>query len=414
MKTSRPDRTGSTAPHEGKAEKRAKWSKVKGETGLYKREDGGYYIDFIHRGIRHSESGGKDIETARTLLYTLRSKTRLSGHGIKDNSCKLSRLYKLYIARCEQHLKRSTVARYKESFVRIWEFFKCERVEDLRPELVTEYIKHRRSAARAPSDVTIRGELGLLKSMLNFGEREGSVAENPLKRAESLKARKKYTKRALTREEFEKLINHEHRNGSRCGPSKSSRPCNCKDLWLMLGETGMRKGEFIALRWDDVDLQRRVVTVRGHDDDEGPKTAASWRKIPMSDRVHRMLTARAANRVGDRVFVNSKARSVGGNLRRKLKTCLKAAGIDSKGVCLHSMRYSFATWLIQSGVSPKTVQKLLGHRDVSMTLSVYAQVLPGDEEKAMDVFKAPAAQARSPNQTATQPSQQPQQDLQAN
>ena len=147
-------------------------------------------------------------------------------------------------------------------------------------------------------------ELVVPKGMLKFAKRSGLIASNPLQHVQPLRQRDKAFHRALSEDEFERLLHHVHYRGSRAGKCKSWRPCQCRGIWLVLGETGMRKGESIALRWEDVDSDRSEIVVRGHDDDEGPKTAASQRKIPMSERV-RQLTERAKSGTEGRVAAES-------------------------------------------------------------------------------------------------------------
>jgi len=227
--------------------------------------------------------------------------------------------------------------------------------------------------------------------MLRFGERHGLIALNPLRHLPPIKVRDKMFKRALTWEEFGKLLDHEHPCGSRYGTSSTkTKACTCHDLWLMLGETGIRRGELAALRWSDIDFEEREVIIQNHDDDQGPKTPASCRRVPMSDRVYEMLQARFKVARSEFAFSSERGGPVSRNLRRKLQSCLKATGIDKHGVCLHSFRYSFTSWLIQSGVSPKTVMVLLGHRDIATTMRVYSQSFRADEKEAVTVFNAAA------------------------
>ena len=369
----------------GKPKRRARWTRVKGETGLYKREDGGYYIKFCYNNAWCREAAGKDLSTARALLHHKRNRALLDKHGLKDNNYSVKKLYKAYLAYCEQHLKANTVQCYRESMDTVWKTLKCERVSDIRPEFVTEYIKHRRGTDGV-ADATVRREVLLLKAMLTFGERQGIIGYNPLKGLATVKIRRRAPKHILTMEEFDRLVTHVHPNGSRAGRCSSNRACRNSDIWLMLGLCGLRKSELANLRWSDVDLDRAEINIREHEDDEGPKTAASNRTIPVVERVRLMLLRRSANGTDGRVFTTASGGSVADNLLGKLHRCLDAAGIDRTGISLHALRRTFCSWLISRGAPLKAVQELMGHKDPRITLGVYAKTLDGDKRRAVDVL----------------------------
>ena len=367
-----------------KRKRKSKWTRI--EPGLYRRSDGGLYIHFTHKGVAYNAAAGTKLKTARTMLYNMRERARLDAVGLKSNDYSIKKARNAYMAHCKQHLKSSTVENYRLHFKTLFGYFNfVEKVSDLKPLLITDYIEHRRTVGGV-SDRTIGMELVILKAMLKFAERSGLIARNPLQHVQPLRQRDKAFRRALSEEEFERLLNHIHHRGSRAGKCKSWRPCQCRDIWLMLGETGIRKGELTALRWEDVDFARSEIVVRGHNDDDGPKTTASNRCIPMSERVHGLLEERAKSGAEGRVFTTIDGTPIGNNLRRKLRACLKAAGIDGHGVTVHSLRYSFASWLVQRGAPLPAVKDLLGHTDVRMTLRVYTQTLSGDKEKAISLL----------------------------
>jgi integrase len=119
----------------------------------------------------------------------------------------------------------------------------------------------------------------------------------------------------------------------------------------------------------------------------------------MSRRVCELLKERAKGGTEGRVFTTVNGTPIGKNLRRKLRACLDAAGISRRGVTVHSLRYSFCSWLIQRGASLPAVKDLLGHRDVRMTLRVYTQTMPGDRQKAIALLDRGPAPDESEQQT---------------
>jgi integrase len=167
--------------------------------------------------------------------------------------------------------------------------------------------------------------------------------------------------------------------------------------------TGMRRGELLALRWQDINFEtsslyicRSVSRLTGHGFVESePKTAASRRKITLPQfalealRVHRTRQLEARLKAGERwedrdlVFPNIWGGFLSTNrLFSSFIALLKDAGLPH--VRFHDLRHSAATILLVMGAHPKVVQELLGHSRIAMTLDIYSHVLPSMQEEIMD------------------------------
>ena len=72
-----------------------------------------------------------------------------------------------------------------------------------------------------------------------------------------------------------------------------------------------------------------------------------------------------------------------GRFRDYLKTAVRNAGVRKNGTC-HSFRHSFATHLLENGYDIRTVQELLGHNQISMTMDTYSHVLPTMQKEAVN------------------------------
>jgi len=170
--------------------------------------------------------------------------------------------------------------------------------------------------------------------------------------------------------------------------------------------TGMRHGEMLALRWQDIDFHegclhvRRTVTRQGgYGFIEGePKTRRSKRQIILPDFVlqeleyHHASQEIARQKAGpawqenDLVFPSREGKflAAGTNSARFHKV-LKAAGLPHMRV--HDLRHNVGTLLMGMGIYPKVVQEILGHSDVSITLSLYGHAVPGMHSTAMNKWK---------------------------
>jgi integrase len=171
--------------------------------------------------------------------------------------------------------------------------------------------------------------------------------------------------------------------------------------------TGMRHGELLALRWSEVDLgagvvsvQRTTNRVKAGDGDAktrviigSPKTAKGRRRIPMPDGVRRVLQQWRVTQTQERlaagpawhdtglVWTTAVGKPLSTGIPNLLLDRLAArAGIGH--VKLHELRHTYATRLMEAGVDARTVQEMMGHANVAMTLGRYSHVMPERKQSA--------------------------------
>lgn len=155
--------------------------------------------------------------------------------------------------------------------------------------------------------------------------------------------------------------------------------------------TGARQGELLALRWRDVDLEARTMTISrslqrvdGQYLIKDTKTRKGRRSIPLPAQVVEMLRALKTTQAGDQdgLIFNNNGRPVNaGNLSHRFGNLARRTGL--MGLRFHDLRHTHASLLLQAGVHPKVVQERLGHETISVTLDTYSHVLPGLQEAAV-------------------------------
>jgi integrase len=151
--------------------------------------------------------------------------------------------------------------------------------------------------------------------------------------------------------------------------------------------TGMRRGELLNLTWKDVDFERRLLTIHSG---EGFRTKGGKRRsVPMSQAVYQLLLTRAQRSIGlptclasRYVFALNGKRIDGVYVCHKFKRYVREAGLNER-LHFHSLRHTFATWLVQEGVSIYEVQKLLGHSNISVT-QVYSHLAASELHGAVN------------------------------
>jgi integrase len=120
----------------------------------------------------------------------------------------------------------------------------------------------------------------------------------------------------------------------------------------------MRKSEILGLQWQDIDFGTRTITVRRTKNNE-PKM------IPINQTLYAELQRLPRHLHSDYVFCNA-AGVPYDEVKRSFHTACRKAGV--RDFRFHDLRHSFASHLVMNGINLKTVQDLLGHKDIRMTL----------------------------------------------
>lgn len=178
-------------------------------------------------------------------------------------------------------------------------------------------------------------------------------------------------------------------------------------LYVLAVTTGMRQGELLGLKWEDVDLARSAIHVRRTLTRKGgrlllgePKTKKSRRTVQLAGRALDALKAHRKAQLEERmahaglwedhglVFATQTGTLVNPtNLtKRSFKPLLERAGLPR--VRFHDLRHTAATLLLMQGVHPKYVQELLGHATIAITLDTYSHVLPSMGDQAARAMEA--------------------------
>ncbi len=179
-------------------------------------------------------------------------------------------------------------------------------------------------------------------------------------------------------------------------------------LYVVAIHTGMRRGELLGLKWEDMDLDspnatvrvRRTITRKGKGGSYtfGEPKAKSRRTIRLTHRAVEVLSSHRARQAQEKLKAGSLYQDQGlvfagergglinpSNLRnRSFKPLLERAGLPQ--ITFHDLRHTCASLLFQRNVHPKFVQELLGHASVAITLDTYSHMLPGMGGEAADAM----------------------------
>ena len=169
-------------------------------------------------------------------------------------------------------------------------------------------------------------------------------------------------------------------------------------------QTGLRRSEILALRWQDLDLIHGTVMViraihqlKGAAISYTPPKTGRGRKIPLPRPAREMLRAHREHQEADAqvlgisvsdeslVFTRPDGSPMRPNtITRAFADAVKRAGLD--GLRLHDLRHTHASLLLSQGTHTKIVSERLGHSTIAITADLYSHLLPGIQEEAADVF----------------------------
>ncbi|APC85489.1 MULTISPECIES: tyrosine-type recombinase/integrase [Clostridium] len=274
------------------------------------------------------------------------------------------------------------------------------KLADLKTIQVQRYYNELYSAGKTSS--VIENLNKLLRTFLNYAVNEGYILKNPCLGSKIIipgnKDKKENEIEIFTDKEITAL-------------KKALEGHRLKCLILLALGSGLRQGELLALRWSDINFDTfeiqvnksikhvKIISPDGTGErktiEQSPKSKTSNRIVPIPSKLinvleeHKALQDIEKKAAGSSyidknlIFANEIGRPIlVKNIFRIYKNILISAGIKHKK--FHSLRHTYATKLFEKGVQLKTVQKLLGHKDISITADIYTHVMPKEKVLAVD------------------------------
>ena len=220
--------------------------------------------------------------------------------------------------------------------------------------------KYKQKRISEVSRNTVNRELAWLKHIFNKAQEWGKIKENPILSVRLFKVDDRRV-RYLDKEGIGRLI-------------KSCRDC-LRPIVVFALNTGMRKGEILSLKWTDIDLANRVISLV-------QTKNRMIREVPMNDTVIGILIRLRENSKSPYVFCKKD-----GNPYKDIRGAFQSAvhKADIKDFRFHDLRHTFASHLVMAGIDLRTVQELLGHKSFQMTLR-YSHLSPDHKRRAINTL----------------------------
>jgi integrase len=358
---------------------KAEEEKTMKHRGVFEKEPGSgiWWVRYFDQGGRkRREKAG--TKSAAILLYQKRKQGVLEGKKLPEKfrrpSACFAELAKDALAYSKTH-KRS-YGDDKIRMERVLEWFRGRLADSITPhELEQKLGSCEEERGWAPA--TVNRYRALLSLIYRLGVRNGKITENPAR-----------------------LVKHRTENNARVrflSPEEEVRlraalqamcPDHLPEFEIALN-TGLRLSELYTLAWENVNLSRRLLTVPRSKNGE-------VRHVPLNSPAHAALeTLRKMSGPSGHVFRNKRNGRLTGP-RFWFEPVLKAAKV--RNFTWHCLRHTFASRLVMIGESLRTVQDLMGHKQISMTVR-YAHLTPRHQLAAVERLAAssPAAQAPNPS-----------------
>ncbi len=358
---------------------------------LTQRKDGRYEAKYVDQfGRRHTICDPKLAVVRKKLNEALYNKE----HSIYSSECKLTldewfniwvnTYYKnkvkeiTYINKVDRYngkIKGSSIGKMK--------------LVDIRPIHIQEYVNSLKEANLKQGTIGIY--ISLIRAPLKQAILEGYITRNPVDGI-SIPRDDYKEKLVLTHEEQERFF-------------KYASISSLYKLYKFLLLTGVRINEALALTWDDVDFDTKIIRInktlhcysgrqkqmlKDLNAEESthleyrvgtPKTRQSIRNIPISECCYTLLKEmEAENKLNINIVFHNKrgaflnVNNVDYSLKKICSQIIATEDANFPLITPHTFRHTFTTRCIERGVSPKVIQKVLGHATLDMTLKIYTHV----------------------------------------
>jgi integrase len=218
---------------------------------------------------------------------------------------------------------------------------------------------------------SINRTFNALKAAVNWGYKHKTFDVNPLARLEPLQERDSQPRvRYLSPDERERLM-------TALDERERKSADHLKPMVIISLNTGARRGALFALRWSDVDMEKKMLALRG---EEGKSGRTYY--VPLNSAAYNAFGEWRQCSTGELVFPSQNGERMH-NCKSSFKNLLKKAKIEN--FRWHDMRHDFASQLVMKGIDLNTVRELMGHADLKMTLR-YAHLAPEMKARAVEAL----------------------------
>jgi len=258
-----------------------------------------------------------------------------------------------------------TAIGYRGHLKQIMDYFKGMLLEKISRDMIQAFL----DLYQHQSQSTIKKKRIILQQIFKWGVEDNLISENPAvgDRIE-INGKAKVKRPAVPEELYLKIMAN----------LKSIKRRDDRALLALTACTGMRRGEALALRWEDINWERsliridKAVSLVGNQPQlKGPKSEKGNRTVPMIPQLLEVLKP-MAHLTGYIVSIDGEKPFSDTMVQNSLNRIQEQAGMQ--GYTFHCLRHAFATMMAKNAsISAKTLQTMMGHADISTTYNMYAE-----------------------------------------
>lgn len=330
-----------------------------------------YLVDFEVNGKRYVRSTRtQDRKTAELALKEIEVQIAKGFFDKEEFRQKKAVSYEEfvqeYLEYSSKRKARKTYLRDRLTFKNFEKFVGAPSLRSIGRKLADDYVNHRVDSV---SKSTVNLELRHLKAAFTVAVKWGYVDQNPFKGVKPLVLPQRAPS-FFTEEQLQSILKRIEEHWLR-------------NVVLFAARTGVRIGELVNIEWTDVDFDNAEISIRNKKD--FTTKSKKERTIPFKDEVFGVLTG--ISRTGNYVFESRcGGRKSSARISKLFTKYLREAGYGKEFI-FHSLRHTFASHLVQKGVSLYIVSKLLGHSNIKTT-EVYAHLSPETFHDAVSLLGA--------------------------
>lgn len=270
-------------------------------------------------------------------------------------------------------LEHNTLKQYRPALADVTQQFGSFYIKDITSNQIDLYIKS--YAKKGYAQKTVKTRLLILNLIMKYAVINQYISVNPCTYIAVPKNLPKTKREGLTAEQIEAV---KHNIDKTFG-----------FFAYFLLNTGLRKGEALALRYSDIDFDKKVIKINKTVEWIGnvpniknhPKTDAGIREVPLLDCLVDLIEHKSTDEL---IFPNSNGELIrNGNFTRLWDKYRAETGLN---ITPHQLRHAYATTLYDAGIDLKTAQYLLGHANIQTTMDIYTHLSQSRQDAAADIL----------------------------
>lgn len=329
-----------------------------------------WYADYTVDGKRKMKSFGRQKKMAELFLKDVELKQLRGELKLVNDTIAFEDFVSRYVEYSRLNKSRSSLRVEVSKWRKFSGFFEEKgvvKLRDITPELIEEF---KGRLLQTAGVVTFNHHLELIRAALNKAVEWRYLKENPLKTFKKLKNDNAREVRFLTEDEIRIVL-------------ATADPLMHKVISILLN-TGLRRAEFVYLEWEDIDFQNKLIKVQSKPESGFHPKSYKSRSIPINSEVEKILMDLPQR--GKYVFDSGENQPLHTEVWYwwQLKRIIRKAGL--KDATLHTLRHTFASHLVMSGVDLRTVQELMGHSTIQMT-ERYSHLSPDHRMRAVEMLR---------------------------